>query len=119
MQRPLTITFKNGLAQRSGITQSNKVAPLDVTYSVQFEGKKLGLSYSENEGRDIRVDKVTGEARDRVVVVGDVFWAINGTDIKEIINLRMKQKERVPKLAQVLKGMQRPLTITFKNGNKK
>jgi hypothetical protein len=108
----------SGLAQRLGITQSNKVAPLDITYSVQFEGKKLGLTYSENEGRDIRVDKVTGEARDKVVEVGDIFWAINGRDIKEIINPWMKQEERVAYLAQKLKGMQRPLTITFKNGNK-
>ena len=68
---------------------------------------------------DIRVVKVTGEARDKVVEVGDIFWAINGTDIKEFVNPRMKQEERVPKLAQVLNGMRRPLTITFKNGNKK
>ena len=109
----------SGLAQRLGITQSNKVAPLDVTYSVQFKGKKLGLGFSENEERDIRVDTVTGEAGDRVVEVGDIFWAINGRDIKEFINLEMTKEERLPKLAKLLKGRQRPLTITFKNGNKK
>ncbi|GMI37547.1 hypothetical protein TrCOL_g7316 [Triparma columacea] len=105
----------SGLAQRLGITQSNKVSPLDVTYSVQFKGKKLGLGFSENEERDIRVDTVTGEAGDRVVEVGDIFWAINGRDIKEFINLEMTKEKRPPELARVLKRMQRPLTITFKS----